>query len=49
MHGREIPAIMKGLRTKMGLTQEQFARGVGVTCSTVTRGKTVIGVRNHTS
>jgi transcriptional regulator with XRE-family HTH domain len=30
-----IPALVKGLRQRLGLTQEQFAREVGVTFSTV--------------
>jgi len=30
-----IPALVKGLRGRLGLTQEQFAREVGVTFSTV--------------
>ncbi len=31
----EIQALVKRLRERMGLTQEQFAREVGVTFSTV--------------
>jgi len=30
-----IPGLVKGLRQRLGLTQEQFAREVGVTFSTV--------------
>ena len=30
-----IPALVKGLRQRLGLTQEQFAHEVGVTFSTV--------------
>jgi putative transcriptional regulator len=30
-----IPALVKSLRERLGLTQEQFARAVGVTFSTV--------------
>ena len=30
-----IPTLVKGLRERLGLTQEQFAREVGVTFSTV--------------
>jgi len=30
-----IPALVKGLRERLGLTQEQFAQEVGVTFSTV--------------
>jgi transcriptional regulator with XRE-family HTH domain len=31
----DIPALVKGLRGRLGLTQEQFAHEVGVTFSTV--------------
>ena len=31
----DIPALVKGLRQRLGLTQEQFAHEVGVTFSTV--------------
>lgn len=31
----DIPSLVKGLRERLGLTQEQFAREVGVTFSTV--------------
>jgi len=31
----DIPALVKGLRERLGLTQEQFAHEVGVTFSTV--------------
>ncbi len=32
---RDISALVKGIRTRLGLTQEQFAREIGVTFSTV--------------
>jgi transcriptional regulator with XRE-family HTH domain len=32
---RDVPGLVKRLRRRMGLTQEQFAREVGVTFSTV--------------
>lgn len=35
MEQRDIPGFVKRLRYRMGLTQEQFAREVGVTFSTV--------------
>jgi transcriptional regulator with XRE-family HTH domain len=35
METAEIQALVKRLRDRMGLTQEQFAREVGVTFSTV--------------
>lgn len=35
MNDRDIPALIKSLRKRMELTQEQFAREVGVTYSTV--------------
>jgi transcriptional regulator with XRE-family HTH domain len=35
MAGIDIPALVKGLRGRLGLTQEQFAHEVGVTFSTV--------------
>jgi transcriptional regulator with XRE-family HTH domain len=31
----EVPTLVRRLRERMGLTQEQFAREVGVTFSTV--------------
>jgi len=31
----DVPALVKGLRERLGLTQEQFAHEVGVTFSTV--------------
>ncbi len=34
---KDIPKIVKKLRTELGLTQEQFAAKVGVTFSTVNR------------
>ena len=37
MKDKDIPRIVKKLRTKMGLTQEQFAAKIGVTFSTVNR------------
>lgn len=33
--GQDGPALVKRLRERMGLTQEQFAQEVGVTFSTV--------------
>ncbi len=39
MKDKDIPKIVKKLRTAMGLTQEQFAAKIGVTFSTVNRGK----------
>jgi putative transcriptional regulator len=35
MTARDIPALVKGLRQRLGLTQELFAHQVGVTFSTV--------------
>lgn len=35
MEDQDVPRLVKGLRQRMGLTQEQFAREVGVTFSTV--------------
>lgn len=35
MESGDIQALVKRLRERMGLTQEQFAREVGVTFSTV--------------
>jgi putative transcriptional regulator len=35
MAAHDIPALVKGLRERLGLTQEQFAHEVGVTFSTV--------------
>ena len=37
MKDRDIPKIVKKLRTTQGLTQEQFAAKIGVTFSTVNR------------
>lgn len=35
MNKRRIAALVKGLRRRLGLTQEQFAHKVGVTYSSV--------------
>lgn len=35
MNAVDIPALIKTLRKRLGLTQEQFAQRVGVTYSTV--------------
>jgi len=35
MKNEDIPALIKGLRERLSLTQEQFAQQVGVTYSTV--------------
>jgi len=35
MEDRDIPELIKELREHLGMTQEQFAREVGVTFSTV--------------
>ncbi len=35
MQNSNIPALIKELRARLGLTQEQFAQRVGVTYSTV--------------
>ncbi len=35
MNNEDIPALIKELRRRLGLTQEQFAQKVGVTYSTV--------------
>lgn len=35
MQERDIPTLVKGLRDKLGLTQERFAHEVGVVFSTV--------------
>jgi len=35
MENRDIPDLIKELRDKLGLTQEQFAQKVGVTFSTI--------------
>jgi len=35
MKNRDIPDLIKELRDKLGLTQEQFAQKVGVTFSTI--------------
>lgn len=35
MNNVDIPALIKTLRKRLGLTQEQFAQRVGVTYSTV--------------
>ncbi len=37
MKDKDIPKIVKKLRTAMGLTQEQFAAQIGVTFCTVNR------------
>ena len=37
MKDKDIPKIVKNLRTAVGLTQEQFAAKIGVTFSTVNR------------
>jgi len=37
MKDKDIPKIVKKLRTELGLTQEQFAAKIGVTFSTVNR------------
>jgi putative transcriptional regulator len=31
----DVPAMVKSLRTRLGMTQEQFAKEVGVTFSTI--------------
>jgi len=35
MKSEDIPALIRELRRRLDLTQEQFAQRVGVTCSTV--------------
>mgnify|MGYP006300374341 FL=1 len=35
MPKRDVPELVKTLRKRMGLTQEQFAKEVGVTFTTV--------------
>ena len=35
MKNKDVPDLMKELRGKLGLTQEQFAQRVGVTFSTI--------------
>ena len=35
MENRDIPELIKQLRERLGMTQEQFAQEVGVTFSTV--------------
>ncbi len=35
MKNEDIPALIRGLRQRLSLTQEQFAQKVGVTYSTV--------------
>ena len=35
MQDRDIPSLVRQLRERMGMTQEQFAQAVGVTFSTV--------------
>lgn len=35
MKNKDVPDLIKELRDKMGLTQEQFAQRVGVTFSTI--------------
>lgn len=37
MKDKDVPKIVKRLRSAMGLTQEQFATRIGVTFSTVNR------------
>ncbi len=37
MSNRDISKMIRGLRTSLGLTQEQFAAKIGVTFSTVNR------------
>jgi len=37
MAEKNVPSTIKRLRTRMGLTQEQFAAKVGVTFATVNR------------
>lgn len=37
MKNEDVPALVKGLRRRLELTQEQFAQEVGVTYSTVNR------------
>jgi len=37
MAEKNIPSMIKKIRTRMGLTQEQFAAKVGVTFATVNR------------
>ncbi|MBT9175451.1 MAG: hypothetical protein DDT22_01129 [candidate division WS2 bacterium] len=35
MKNKELPHLIKELRDKLGLTQEQFAQRIGVTFSTI--------------
>jgi len=35
MKNKDVPNLVKDLRNKLGLTQEQFAQKVGVTFSTI--------------
>ena len=35
MREKDVPALVKSMRERMGLTQEQFAQEIGVTFSTV--------------
>jgi len=35
MKNKDVPKLIKELREKLGLTQEQFAQKVGVTFSTI--------------
>jgi len=37
MNDASVPEQIRDLRLRLGLTQEQFAAKVGVTCSTVNR------------
>lgn len=44
MKKKDIPRMIRDLRTTIGLTQEQFAAKVGVTFSTVNRWENGRGV-----
>lgn len=37
MTSDDVPTLVRGLRKRLGLTQEQFAQEIGVTYSTVNR------------
>lgn len=37
MDSKDIPKMLRELRNKLDLTQEQFAAKIGVTCTTVNR------------
>jgi len=37
MANRDVYKIVRELRTSLGLTQEQFAAKIGVTCTTINR------------